>query len=424
MPQTFSKSGPELAIRLESQSIYNNPGDTIIGTVVRKEPTVSPKALVTIKLYGRAKSKDTVRQGNTSREYSGCFNLLSEGDIFEKLFEGPVHIPPEGGAQSWPFALTIPMAPSPRSVISWHTKEYSYLPLDAATIAASSLPASFAAIDCGWGDVQAYVEYYLEAQFRQETHSAAQFLSHSAVPHVSTSNATLPILLQGDSLPYPLEDFRLQKRIFPGSIKSQHLVPGMENSELSFHQQMRQFLGSSKVPEFHFNVHVEYPGVIQLQNPNPIPFKIHIVPDRERTSDILKDISYTLEITSLTMAIISGTSIICSGGSSPHRAYDSNKHKFAKKKTVLGLPDSINIQSGSDSKAFDIGASLDLNLLSEHVTVRGKKMDRFRRIVPSFITYNIKHSHQLKWELDLELSGESTRITSQMPVSVLAASLK
>lgn len=421
MPQAHTQSSAELAIQLEGNSKFNSPGDTIIGRVIRREHTVTPKAVVTIKLFGRAKSKVTEHANNSWDAHRGCFNLFPERGIFEKVFEGPVHIPPDGGPEAWPFALTIPMAPSPRSVTAGNSKEYSYLPLDNETIAGSSLPATFTCYGSS-SDIEAFVEYYLEAEYVQETHSAHS-LSRSSLPHRSTSKATLLILLRGDSTPYPLEDFGLRKRIYPGSIKSQHLVPGMETAKLSFHQQMRQVLGSPKVPEFGFNAHIEYPGVIQLQNPNPIPFKLWIVPNRERTSDILEDIQYTLAITSLTMTIIENTSVICYGSFSiPHYGDDAVDHKFAAKKTILGLPDSFDIQSGLDTKALDLGASLQLTVFSNHARVRGKALGGFPTLRPSFITYNIKHSHQLRWEMDLELAGESVHLISQTPVSLLAAS--
>jgi hypothetical protein len=118
MPQTRPKATLGLAIQLDPKQITYTPGDTIFGRVVRKVHTVGPRAWVTIRLYGRAKSKMTVHKnhGNyqSSKHYRGRFNFFSPNETCQKLFDGSVHIPPNGDPQEWPFALTIPTNPSPR----------------------------------------------------------------------------------------------------------------------------------------------------------------------------------------------------------------------------------------------------------------------------------------------------------------------
>ena len=97
-------------------------------------------------------------------------------------------------------------------------------------------------------------------------------------------------------MPYPLADFDLKTRIYPACIRTQRLIPGMENAELSFRQKTQKLLGSSKVPLLWYNVHVDYPAVIQLENPIPIPFKVRVVINRQRTSDIIVDVPQKIEL--------------------------------------------------------------------------------------------------------------------------------
>ena len=414
MPRTCAKSTQELAIQLDDKPFSYCPGDVIIGGVVRKVHTVSTRAWVTITLHGRAKSKLTVRRNNgsgtTTHHYRGRFNFFAPNETCQKIFDGPVHIPPGGDPNAWPFALTIPTRPSPLSVKAGNSQDRSYLPLNDEAIATSSLPSCFAFENQGWGPTfHGFVEYYLEAEFRQENGS-----------HLST--ATLPIVVQAASTPYPFETFDLKARTYPGCIKTQRLIPGMEDAELSFRQKTQKLFGSSKVPQFSFSVQVDCPTVIQMQNPIPIPFKIRIIPNRGQTSDIIVDIPQTIMLRSLTMELEATTSIICDGSFSSRTASGTQKQHFADKGTVLGLRSPIAIPSDSDAKAFDVGAFLELSLHPQYASVRGKPLHPFAQIYPSFITYNIKHSHQLRWDLSLELAGESLKVSGGQAISILGAS--
>ena len=291
-----------------------------------------------------------------------------------------------------------------------NNQDYSYLPLNAEYIATSLLPSCFAFENLGWGPTfQGFVEYYLEAEFRQEN-----------VTHLST--ATLPIVVLASSAPDPFKTFDLKTRTHPDCIKTQRLIPGMEDAELSFRQKTQKLFGSSKVPQFSFSVQVDCPTVIQMQNTIPIPFKIRIIPDRRRTSDIIVDVPQTIVLTSLTMKLEATTSVICDGSFSPHTASGTQNHHFGDKGTVLGLRSPITIPSDPDAKALDVGAFLELSLHPQHASVRGKSLHPFAQVYPSFITFNIKHSHRLRWDLILEMVGESLKVSGEQAISILAAS--
>lgn len=421
MPKAGVKATAELAIQLgDSQDTYNRiycPGDIVIGSVVRKAHTVSTRAWVTIKLYGRAKSKITVRRSNgnnqTTKHYRGRFNFFAPDETYQKLFDGPVHIPPGGDPQTWPFALTIPTGPSPRIVKTGNDQDISYLPLNDAAIAAGSLPASFEFENHGWGkQFHGFVEYHFEAEFWQENKSGR-------------STATLPISIRAASTPYPIVNFDLKRHTFPGSIKTQRLIPGMETAELSFRQKTQKLFGSSKVPQFLFSVQVDYPGAIQLQNPIPIPFVIRVLPNPERTSDIIADVPQTIALTSLNMELKACTSVVGAGTFRSRSASGTDKYNFALRGTVLNLQDPIIVPSGPDAEALDVGAFLELSLDSWYAYARGKRLQRFTSpLNPGFITYNMKHTHRLKWEVSLTVAGESMSMSDEQPVSVLAASEK
>jgi hypothetical protein len=411
MPRTDIKATPELAIQLSDGQRTYRPGDTIIGSVIRRVHTISPRGWVTIKLYGRAKSKKTVRRNNPStntiqtRHYRGRFNFFAPNETCQKLFDGIIHIPPNSGPQAWPFSLTIPTRASPRSVISGNMQRDSYQPLNEGAIAASSLPSSFMFVDEGWRtSFHGFVEYYLEAEFWQENKS-------------SPTIATLPLAIRAPSIPYPLVDFDMKSRTFPSCIKTQRLIPGMEDAELSFRQMAQKFFGSSKVPQFSFSVQVECPAVIQLENPNPIPFKIRVISDRQRTSDIVTDFPKSMALGALKIELKAVTSVIC------EREHTADGIEMFNIVDTGTLVNPISVPSGTAAEALDLGAILELYLHSDHLNVRGKRSRQFRSLIyPNFITYNIKRTHQLKWEFRLSVVGESIKISGEQPVSVLAAS--
>ncbi|KAH8812552.1 hypothetical protein F5884DRAFT_785757 [Xylogone sp. PMI_703] len=417
MPRTDLLASPELAIQLSQDQRVFGPGDTIIGNVVRKVHTVSPRAWVTVRLRGRAKTKMIVhrRRGNASstNHYRGRFNFFGPNETCQKLFDGPVHIPPNGDPQVWAFALAIPMRPSFRSVREENDQDNSYLPLTEEAIGASFLPFSFGFENHNWGhQFHGYVEYHLEAQLWLENKSSA-------------SIATLPIFIRPVSTAYPLMDFDLKSRTYPGIIKTQRLVPGMGDAELSFRQKTQKLFGSSKVPQFSFSIQVGCPAVIQLQSPVPIPFKIRIIPDPKRTSGIIADVPQNVMLSSLEIELVASTSVICKGLFSTHSANATQKFDFGIRGIDLNriAQGPVIIPSGSNVQALDVGDLLGLSLNPLHASTRGKPLARFvDQVYPSFVTYNIRHNHLLRWQLSLKVASEKMSLSGELPVSIIPPS--
>lgn len=69
MPQARLTVGPGLDIQLDNIGRPYQPGDVITGRVVRSSHVVSPRAIVTIQFFGRAKSKIVV---TTYSQYITC----------------------------------------------------------------------------------------------------------------------------------------------------------------------------------------------------------------------------------------------------------------------------------------------------------------------------------------------------------------
>lgn len=239
----------------------------------------------------------------------------------QQLHQGPIHVPSSSEPVSWEFAIEIPTRPSPRAVTSeMKDPEASYLPL--ATADEHPLPSSFATSGRRHNTrFEAYVEYHLEATLHQQGSSSHHGGGDSLV-------ATLPICVRAPPMPYPLTDFDLRRRSAPFAASSYRLVPGMETAELTFKQKSKKFFGSSSVPMFGFTLQYDSPGVIQLDNPAPVPFRVRVVPDGRRTSEVIQGVPQVVTLSSLELVLKADTCVIAPGTFGSHTGDDTVKHNI------------------------------------------------------------------------------------------------
>lgn len=245
----------------------------------------------------------------------------------QHLHQGPIHVPSSAEPASWEFAIEVPTRPSPRAVVSEMKKpEASYLPLGAGNVADYPLPASFANSGRrGNTRFDAYVEYHLEAALVMQGGGSSR---HGHGHGDNNITATLPIRIRAPPMPYPLTDFDLRRRSAQFAASSYRLVPGMETAELTFKQKSKKFFGSSKVPAFGFTIQYDCPGVIQLDNPSPIPFRVRAVPDSRRTSEVLQGVPQVVTLSSLELVLKADTCVIAPGTFGTHTGDDTVKHNI------------------------------------------------------------------------------------------------
>lgn len=390
-------------------------GDTIIGNVVRRQPIVAPEATVRLELVGRVKTKITVKRGNNNRSvYRGRWDLL--GWTSRTLFQGPLHLP-DGSDESitWPFEVQIPTRLSP-SVLLGHCKEESFLPLNQESLAYQSLPGTFFSSRIGWNTTsEGFVEYYLQAELRYNRGGSFE-----------TRNATAPITLRQPPQPVLLDNDPVYRQLRM-SVKSQRLLPGMEDAELSFKQKTQKLFGSSKVPEFHFTVDVTLPRRVQLENPSPIPLIIGIRPDIERTSDSIQDVIQTIQLNWFRLKIKSTTIVKAPGNLAPTLPHDDCQDQdyplglerlFHKREEQEGP---ITFTMGKGNEPVSIGEMFQLVLRPDGLYARGTRLAPMAPIQPDFVTYNIGRSNRLSWEICLTVAGEVLTMKGGSELQVLAA---
>lgn len=325
MPPTKQVAGPELGIVIDNAGRSYQPGDIITGRIVREANVVSPMAVIEVCLLGRAKVKLGVTtntgQGNSTSYYRGRFNFFDRTP--QRIHAGPLHVPPSGPAESWPFALEIPPIMSPKSVLSEHKDPCrgSFVPLDAQTIQEQSLPSSFVATGSDWHsstDFRCYIEYHVEASLILQGR------------HGKVISALQPIGVRAQPTSYPPASVEsLQRRLYVNEVDTFRLVPGMQEAHLSFKQKTQKLFHSSKVPSLGLNIYVDTPTNIQLGNPLPVPLRIQIVPDRKRTSEVLHEAPQTALITSTELILKANTFVLSNGYKKTYESHDAVKHRIS-----------------------------------------------------------------------------------------------
>ncbi|KAM0482176.1 hypothetical protein ACHAP7_004403 [Fusarium lateritium] len=405
MPQTGPLSSSALGIRIREAQASYSPGDTIIGCVYRKAPTVSPDASVSITVCGRTKSKMVVSTTNSNTTYRGRFAVLPERACRQKIFHGPLHIENGSDEQTWPFAITLPQYVDPRYMQGERQKE-SFLPLGGADYI---LPSTFSLRSSG--STEAFVEYFFQAS-----------LVITGQGHVERPEAMLPFALRNLSPDPPRADFGLKGAKNRQSVSTYRLIPGQEDAKLSFSQKMKKSFGASSVPNFLFDVLVDVPTIIQLDNPNPVPFKIQVIPDWTGTSEVIRDIPQTIKLTSVSIRIIATTDILCEGTFSPRDKTKREEIDLDIMSALSRLTGDITIPCTDDSSPLDIGELISLRLGRSSPSLPTRYRPGDIRFSPSFTTYNIRHSHRLNWAIKGEIAGEPFGASGAVALKLLVPS--
>ncbi|KAH7258746.1 hypothetical protein B0J15DRAFT_512602 [Fusarium solani] len=375
MPPTRALSSTELGIRLEGDQTEYAPGDTIVGYVFLSTATI-------------------ICETGLSR-YHGAFNLIPQ-HAKQKLHQGPLHLA-DSDKKSWRFAITIPKYVDPADFKDGDKSE-SYLSLEATN---KLLPSTFTLF--GGERTEAYVEYFVRASLRSKNENRKE-----------SWLAKLPITVTNRS---DLVGSRLHTQSYFYSFMSYRLIPGMEETKLSLPQIVKQAMGISSVPRFGFNLQVDMPEVIQINDPNPIPFRLRTIVNRDFTSDEIRNNPPKIKLKWISIQIIATTEVICQGS---HTMEEETEMDLDIMNQISIRGQDVYIPCTEDGSFIDIGDLIDLRL------------DRYYNVcpqhqgpapfTPSFVTYNIRRSHRLKWMLAVEFAGQMIQNTETIMLTILGPS--
>ncbi|KAJ5087115.1 hypothetical protein NUU61_008422 [Penicillium alfredii] len=392
-------------------------GDTIIGTLARRLPIVTPDASVTLVLIGQVRSKITAsRNQNHPSHYLAQWTLWPPKRM--TIYNGPLHIPESSDQDhllSWPFSVTIPEGPV-RSALGGHSQGASFLPLDESEIAQHSLPGTFFSSGISFStSSEGIVEYYLEAELR-----------YNRGPSLEIRKAVASIKMRQPGVGTAIVSHDLKHHATEVKVQSQRLFPEMENAELTVKQKAQKIVGLSKVPEFWFNVDLVHPTIVQIGDASPIPVYLRIIPQKEKTSVSIRDATQRIQVNWVKMRIQADTILLASGNFTTRVHQDSHTACYD-----LGLEDAfprlerpvmISCNKDTGEGSVDIGNVLQLVLHENGLSTGNWPLRKVSTIYPDFITYSIRHRHWAEWEVSLTVAGETMKVRMRTSLRVVAAS--
>ncbi|EEU41155.1 uncharacterized protein NECHADRAFT_46453 [Fusarium vanettenii 77-13-4] len=324
--------------------------------------------------------------------HKGLFDLIPR-HYRQTLHQGPLHIA-DGDKKFWRFAITIPKYVDPADFKDRNESE-SFLSPKATNI---PLPSTFTLYD--GGQTKGFVEYFVRASLRSKDENRKE--------------AKLPITITNHS---PLVGSRLLTRIYFYSIVSYGLIPGMEEAKLSLPQIIKQAMKTSSVPKFGFNLRMDMPEVIQINDPTPIPIRLQAIMKRNFTSDDIKKIPPKIKLKWISIQIIATTEVICEDA---HTRVEESEADLDIMNRISIRGQDVYIPCTEDGSFIDIGDLIDLRLDQYHnVCPQHQGTAPF---TPSFVTYNIRRFHRLKWVVAVELGGQVVQKTETIMLKILGPS--
>lgn len=404
MPPAENKGGDDLRFSLwELPQGGYLPCDTIVGSLIRSTKILAPDAIITLSLTGRAKTKLTKKK----HVYRNSRLLVNTGP--RVIFKGPLHLA-DGSKEplSWSFAVGIPLEPT--TCRTSPGCEVSLFPMDQEHPGHHLLPATFVSRDPAFGEpAMCFVEYYLTAH-----------LHYVSTRHSESSTAVSKIIVR-----HPLEPILSSPNLSACEVRRQiqsyHLVPGMENAPLSFRQKMKTIFESSKVPEIHLDVCLKVPDVIQLDSTEPFPLVVEARPQIDRTCDKLKDDMPYIIVADVRMVLKENTYLIagdicdkCHG----HFYYELVELGLSHAFRQLESP--IIISTAAENPSVNIGSLFGLVLHQSGLASHQKKLTQDADIHPDFMTYNIRRTHEVGWQVTIVVAGKSHQVKFNSVMRIIA----
>ncbi|KAJ5123929.1 uncharacterized protein N7515_007754 [Penicillium bovifimosum] len=414
MHPTVVTGAPNLNISIAAPPAWTYlAGDTIIGSVNRSSHLVAPDAKITLVLIGHAKAR-LISDGYPHKStYYGDWDLFKPPR--QVLLRGPIHIPEPSVPTDWiniPFSLKIPRT-TPHWLLGNHAQTESFLPLGTST--RHPLPATYAT---EWPGAKICIEYYLQAK-----------LQYMRKGLWRVQRATAPIRLGHPTVDADEIRFALQRCSITSRVRSQRLLPSMQGVDLTLTQKTQKLLGLSMVPGYCFEVVMWVPVAIQLENPAPIPLCVSVIPQRDGTSGVIRDVVQRVRIVSIKMTLLSEVEIVVKPSEAGFFKLPKDGHIFAQnlglEKVFKQLKIPIVAFAGENDRSVDIGAVVRLVLGRDGLRSDGRRLSPLNTCLqPSFVTFNTRLSHSILWHVSLNIAGETRTVMMKTSVIVYNSVLR
>ncbi|KAK5656955.1 hypothetical protein OQA88_3477 [Cercophora sp. LCS_1] len=378
MPRRWSRNTPALSIQLDNQGpLY--PGQTVTGRITRRLPIDTSRGRLTLHLHGLDKVKLTLPT-TTLRART---TLIAS---YQALHNGPLHIPApsQPGAISYtcPFSLTIPFHDDLGNVLpfTFHSR----------TRAATST-------------CRAFVDYWIEASLSNRNLNSPRDV------------AICPIVIRQHPLPLfePFPDLGTWTCL--KTIRSQRLLPGMERGRLFLADRLSRTLNAGSVPRFVFEMKVRMPTIVQL-DAGLVPFYVSAFARHDLSSEVLGQRGRLVELRGVRVGLVARTTGVVQGRRVCRDEEALRAVWDVKGGESLWLPE-------EEEEALDVGRLVMKMRFGEKGvdTAEGGGVMRGERVYPDFETGNIRHSHLLRWELDVRVAMEAVKVHGEGLITVLGS---
>ncbi|KAF5711068.1 hypothetical protein FMUND_9218 [Fusarium mundagurra] len=388
-----SKSGPELGIQLDGGNTYT-PGDTITGLVYRRARIVSPDSSLTVSMTGTASTSQLFKDRKGVHTWG--IKLL---DNCQTMFRAPLHIE-NGGHQEWAFELPVPLYADPK--VNNGRQALSYIPLDTTD---HELPPSYLLGDGNEERESACIQYVIEAKLTVEVHGKTEVFE-----------AICPVKIIQLTPDAPIADFKSRRIRYTRKISSQSLIPGSEDVRLSTLQRIRKNFSFSSDPELIFDVFVDVPRIIQLDNPTPIPIKLVVAPDWQKTSPIIQNVPQEVKLTSIHIWIVTETSIDKRFGGRRTEVDLGVVQALNKLKTNLQIPFTRQWEP------IDLGELSGLRIGLQDTGFPQQWNFAQSGFTHSFCTYNMMVTNGIAWWIQGEIAGVRFDVGGEADLLILRPS--
>ncbi|KAH8669516.1 hypothetical protein BGZ60DRAFT_515156 [Tricladium varicosporioides] len=413
MPPTQIKQTQNLQIKLDSPSRSYSAGDYVTGNVILNAQC-QPFGFVRIVIFGRCKTKITKHTPSTEDRMSRTDVYRGRRALFEfhqPLYDGTVSDPLLGGpVNTFPFALRIPFHPSGYG--DHYKFGPEFLPTD-GDMTRHMLPSSFYYYKDGSSNTQAFVEYALVAEVLKDK-SASK----------SIFDASTPFLFLAPTTSTPISEFRIKSDANLITIRTLRLLAEHAEGKLTTGQKLKNVFKTSSVPGYTFTLRVNYPTVIQLNHPAPVPFRVALFPEFKNEKYTLPP-SEALPQVRITKLGLSLRAMYAFRASSSYKT--ANIDDYVQDKYYWSFPtfggDDFILRAGPPgysepgekpgalrSEVLNLGSMLDIRLTPTYAYAQQTKSMFVTPVVPTFATYNIALSYGIRWKIELECAGKKETV--------------
>lgn len=409
MPPAGIKQTQNLQIKLDNPGRIYSAGDYVTGTVVLNAQR-QPFGFVRIVIFGRCKTKITRYTSSTKDRMSRSDVYRGRRALFEfsqPLYDDKISSPLLGGAvNTFPFALQIPFHPSGYG--DHYKVGPEFLPTD-GDMTRHMLPSSFYYYKDGSSNTQAFVEYALVAEVLKDK-SASKSIFDASMPFPFLAPTTLT----------PISDFRIKSDANLVTIRTLRLLAEHAEGKFTTGQKFKNVFKTSSVPGYVFTLRVNYPTVIQLNHPAPVPFRVALFPEFQNEKCTLppSEALPQVRITKLELSLRAMYAFRAPSSYKISNTEDRVQDKYYWSFPTFGGDDFI-LRAGPPgysepgekpgaprSEVLDLGNMLDIRLTPTYAHAQQSKSVFVRPMVPMFATYNIALSYGIRWKVELECAGK------------------